>query len=156
MTEHPTPDDESLVVLNSLPSGGLSMEIVEIFNDRDVFEMVGPLIIDTTTNQITHLNFAIDDRHHFIGWNPTNEQWEQIIVVVDEKADDGTVVLESAIRIFDDETGELALGFDQTTNPSVEDVAAFVWEYVEYTHPETDRLFNVMDEALDELRADLD
>lgn len=42
MTEHPTPDDESPVVLDSLPAGGLSVGIVDTFNDRHVCQLPYP------------------------------------------------------------------------------------------------------------------
>lgn len=156
MSEQPNSEEDGPVVLNTLPAGGVSMNTVDTLDEGDVFDMVGPLVIDTDTDRITHLTLVVNDTHHFVGWNPTDEQWEQIVVVTDEQADDNTVVLETAISVFDDETEEPVLVFDQTAEPSIEDVVAFVWEYVEYTYPETDHLFNVMDEALEELVTNVD
>jgi len=87
-----------------------------------------------------------------VGWNPTTERWERIVVVEEQEGeDDETVVLRSAISLFDDETGAPALVFDGPAEPSTEDIVAFVWEYVEYTNSDTDHLYNVMDDALGEL-----
>lgn len=78
---------------------------------------------------------------------PGKERWEQILVAVDTEA---TPVFKTAISVFDDETGEPVLWFDPDSDPGIEDIVEFVWKYVEYTYPETDRLFNVMDKALEE------
>lgn len=64
------------------------------------------------------------------------------------------LVLESAITVYDDESGEVAIGFDPNGSPEVPDIVEFVRKYVEYTFPETDDLYNVMDEALEQLSAD--
>jgi len=47
-----------------------------------------------------------------VGWNPTNEQWEQILVVIETDDEEDETVLESAISVVDDETGETVLGLD--------------------------------------------
>jgi len=152
MPKQSTSEDDEPVVLNTLPAGGVSMDIVDTLNDGDVFDIVGPLVIDTHTDRITHLNLVVDNTHHFVGWNPMNERWEQIVVVEDEEDEDAeTVVLETAINIFDDKTGEPIFSFDGPAEPRTEEIIAFVWEYVEYTNPVTDHLYNVMDEALEEL-----
>jgi hypothetical protein len=88
-----------------------------------------------------------------VGWNPTNEQWEQILLVIETDDEEDETVLESAISVVDDETGEIVLGLDPNSNPDTEQIVEFVWEYVEYTYPETERLYNVMDDAIDELSA---
>jgi hypothetical protein len=151
MTDQSPSEEDEPVVLNTLPAGGVSMNTVDTLNEGDVFDIVGPLVIDSRTDRITHLNLVINHKHHFVGWNPTNERWEQIVVVEDrDDEDDETVVLKTAISMFDDETGEPVLVFDGPTEPSTEDVVAFIWEYVEYTNPDTDHLYNVMDEALEE------
>lgn len=155
MTDRSPLKNESPVVLDTLPDAGLNMETVDTLNEGDAFDIVGPLVIDTNTDRITHLNFVINDTYYFVGWNPTNQRWERIVVVVDEQRDDNTVVLEAAISVIDDETGEPILVFDQS-EPTTEDIVAFVWEYVEYTYPETDHLYNVMDEALDEPALNVD
>jgi hypothetical protein len=64
------------------------------------------------------------------------------------------LVLKSAISVYDDASGELEIGFDPNGNLEVADIVAFVWEYVEYTYPETDTLYNVMDDALADLSTD--
>jgi hypothetical protein len=144
----------SVVVLEALPDDSLNMNQVEALEDGDAIDLAGPLVIDTHTDRVTHLNIVIGDAHYFVGWNPTNEQWEQILVVVEtneEDEEDDETVLESAISVVDDETGEVVLGFDPNSNPDTEEIVEFVWEYVEYTYPETKRLYNVMDDAIDEL-----
>lgn len=152
MTEQSTSEEDEPVVLSTLPAGGVSMDIVDTLNEGDVFDIVGPLVIDTNTDRITHLNLFVNNTHHFVGWNPTTERWEQIVVVEDqEDEDDETVVLKTAISMFDDATGEPVLAFDEPAEPSIEDIIAFVWEYVEYTNPDTDHQYDVMDEALEEL-----
>lgn len=152
MTEQSPSEEDEPVVLNTLPAGGVNMNTIDTLNEGDVFDIVGPLVIDSRTDRITHLDLVVNDTHHFVGWNPTNERWEQIVVVEDQNdEDDETVVLKTAISMFDDGTGEPVLVFDGPTEPSTEDVVAFVWEYVEYTIPDTGHLYNVMDEALEEL-----
>lgn len=152
MSEQSTSEEDEPVVLDTLPAAGVSMDIVDTLNEGDVFDIVGPLVIDTHTDRITHLNLVVNNMHHFVGWNPTNERWEQIVVVEEqEDEDDETVALKTAISMFDDETEEPVLVFDGPAEPSTEDIVAFVWEYVEHTNPNTDHLYNVMDEALEEL-----
>lgn len=157
MTEPSTSEEDESVVLDTLPAGGVSMDIVDSLNEGDVFDIVGPLVIDTRTDRITHLNLVVNNTHHFVGWNPTSKRWEQIVVVEDQEDEDDekdegdeTVALKTAISMFDDETGEPRLVFDGPAEPSIEEIIAFVWEYVEYTNPDTDHLYNVMDEALEE------
>lgn len=144
-------DRGSIVTLESLPPGSLSMSQIDSLGEADSIEIAAPLVIDTTTSRVTHFDLVLDDTHHYLGWNPTEQQWEQILVVVDAEDE---LVLESAITVYDDESGEVEIGFDPNGNPEIEDIVEFVWEYVEYTVPETDDLYNVMDEALGELSAD--
>jgi hypothetical protein len=152
MTEPSTPEGGSqVVVLEALPDSSLSTNQVEALEDGDAIDLVGPLVIDTHTHRITHLNIVIGDTHYFVGWNPTNEQWERILVVVDTDEEDDETVLGSAISVVDDETGEAVIGFDPDSNPDTEEIVEFVWAYVEYTYPETEQLYNVMDNAIDEL-----
>jgi hypothetical protein len=158
MTEPSIPEDGSpVVVLEALPDGSLRMNQVEALEDGEAIDLVGPLVIDTRTDKVTHLNIVIGDTHYFVGWNRTNEQWEQILVVVEtdegseEDEEDNETILESAVSVVDDETGEVVLGFDPNANPDTEEIVEFVWEYVEYTYPETERLYNVVDDTIDEL-----
>jgi len=152
MSDPSTPEDgNSAVVLEALPDGSLSMTQVEALEDGEAIDLVGPLVIDTPTDRVTHLNIVIGNTYYFIGWNPTNEQWEQILVVVETDDADDEAVLDSAISVVDDETGEVVVGFDPDSNPDTEEIAEFVWEYVEYTYPDTERLYNVMDDAVAEL-----
>jgi hypothetical protein len=149
MTKPSIPEDGSpVVVLDTMPDGSLSMSQVDALEDGDAIDLVGPLVIDSYTGRVTHLDLIIDDTHYYVGWNPENEQWERILVVLDE--DDGSV-LETAISVVDDETGEVVVGLDPNSNPDTEEIVAFIWEYVEYTHTETERLYNVMDDAIEEL-----
>ena len=127
------------------------MSQIDSLNESNAIAIAAPLVIDTTTSRVTHFDLVLDDTHHFLGWNPTNNQWEQILVVVDVEDE---LVLESAITVYDEESGKVAIGFDPNGSPEIEDVVEFVWEYVEYTVPETDDLYNVMDEALEGLSAD--
>ena len=84
MTEPSTPGvGDPVVVLEALPDGSLSMNQVEALEDGDAIGLVGPLVIDTHTDRVTHLNIVIGDTHYYVGWNPTNEQWERILVVVE-------------------------------------------------------------------------
>ena len=152
MTKSSIPESgSSVVVLEALPDGSLSMNQVEALEDGDAIDLVGPLVIDTHNDRSTHLNIVIGDTHYFVGWNPTNEQWEQILVVIETDDKEDETVLESAISVVDDETGETVLGLDPNSNPDTDQIVEFVWEYVEYTYPETERLYNVMDDAIDEL-----
>jgi hypothetical protein len=61
MTEPSTPEEDEPVVLNTLPAGGVSMDIVDTLNEGDVFAIVGPLVIDTLTDRITHLNLVVNN-----------------------------------------------------------------------------------------------
>ncbi|MDL0126653.1 hypothetical protein [Halobacterium salinarum] len=149
MIEPPTSEGgDPVVALKALPDGTLSTTHLEALRDGDTLDLVAPLVIDTHMSHVTHLDLVVDDTHYFVGWNPVRERWEQILVIVD--AED-TIVLETAISVVDDETGESVLWLDPDSDPATEDIAEFIWEYVEYTHSETDRLFNVMDEAVEEL-----
>ena len=151
MSDSSTPEDgNSVVVLEALPDSSLSMNQVEALEDAEAVDLAGPLVIDTPTERITHLDIVIGDTHYFVGWNPTKEQWERILVVVETDDADDEDVLESAVSVVDDETGEVVVGFDPDSTPDTEEIAAFVWEYVEHTYPETERLYNVMDDAMDE------
>lgn len=141
----------SIVTLESLPPGALSMTHIDSLDEAAAIDIVAPLVIDTTTSSVTHFDLVVDDTHHYLGWNPTDNQWEQLLVVVDTEDD---LVLESAISVCDDESRELAGGLDPNRNPEIADIVAFVWEYVEYTYSETDTLYNVMDEALGEQSMD--
>ena len=100
MTESSTSrDGDPVVALEALPDGSLSMNQVKALEDGDAIDLVGPLIIDTQTDRVTHLNIVIGDTHYYVGWNPTNEQWEQILVVVETAEEDYESVLESAISV---------------------------------------------------------
>lgn len=149
MTDPSIPEEgNAVVVLDAFPDGSLSMNQVDALEDGNAIDLVAPLVIDIHTGRVTHLDLVIDDTHYYVGWNRESEQWERILVALDK--DDGSV-LETAISVVDDETGEVVLGFDSNSNPDTEEIAAFIWEYVEYTYPETERLYNVMDDALEEL-----
>lgn len=141
----------SIVTLESLPPGALSMTQLDSLDEADAIDITAPLVIDTTTSSVIHFDLVVGDTHHYVGWNPTEHQWEQLLVVVDTEED---LVLKSAISVCDDESGELAGGLDPNRNPEVGDIVAFVREYVEYTYSETDTLYNVMDEALGERSTD--
>jgi hypothetical protein len=143
--------NSSIVTLESLPAGALSMTQLDALDEAAAIDIAAPLVIDTTTSRVSHFDLVVDDTHHYLGWNPTDNQWEQILVIVDTEDD---LVLESVISVCDDESGELAVGFDPNGNPEVADIVAFVWEYVEYTYSKTDHLYNVMDDALEELSTD--
>lgn len=144
-------ETESIVTLESLPAGCLSIAQIDTLGESDAIELAAPCIIDTTTSRVTHFDLVYDDTHHFLGWNPTNEQWEQILVAVDTEDEP---ILESAIAVYDDESGEVVVGFDPSDTPEIPDIVEYVWEYAEYTYPQADDLYNVMDEALEELPAD--
>jgi hypothetical protein len=122
MTEPSTTEGDPVVVLEALPDGSLTMNQVETLEDGDAINLVGPLIIDTHTDRVTHLNIVIRDTHYYVGWNPTNEQWEQILVVVETEQEDDESVLESAISVVDEETEELVLGFEADSNPDPEEM----------------------------------
>jgi hypothetical protein len=152
MTDPSTSDDESPVVaLEALPDGSLSMDQVEALGESDAIDLAGPLVLDTRTDRVTHLNIVIDDTHYFLGWNPTTEQWEQILVASETDDDEEETVLESAATVVDDDTGEVVLGLDSNERLETEELVEFVWEYAECTYPGTEPLYNVMDEAVDEL-----
>ncbi|MHC3439175.1 hypothetical protein ACYJ1Y_14020 [Natrialbaceae archaeon A-gly3] len=140
-----------VVTLESLPPESLSMSQLESLEETDAIEIAAPLVIDTTTSRVTHFDLVLDDTHYYLGWNPTENQWERMLVVEDTEEE---LVVESAITVYDDESGEIVVGFDPHDDPEVEDFIDFVWKYVEYTFPETNYLYNVMDDALEELSAD--
>lgn len=127
------------------------MTQIEALSESNGSEIAAPLVIDTTTSSVTHFDFVYDDTHHILGWNPTDDQWEQILVVVDKE---DKLVLKSAVTVHEDESGKVKIGLDPNTNPELADIIEFIWRYVEYTYPGTDDLYNVMDEALEELPAD--
>lgn len=141
----------SIGTVESLPAGGLSMSQIDALSESDAAEIAAPLVIDTTTSSITHFDLVFDDTHHCLGWNPTDNQWEQILVVVDNEDE---LVLESAVTVYEDGSEEVKIGLERNRNPELKDIVEFIWRYVEYTHPETDDLYNIMDEALAELPAD--
>lgn len=64
------------------------------------------------------------------------------------------LVLESAATVYEEESEEVKIGLERNRNPELKDIVEFIWRYVEYTYPETDDLYNMMDEALAELSAD--
>lgn len=142
---------DSIVTLDSLPPGSLSMSQIDALSEADSVEIAAPLVIDTTTDRVTHFDLVYDDTHHYLGWNPTDDQWERILVVVDTKDE---LVVESAVTISTTETGPPPIKLDPSENPEIEDIVKYVWQYVEHTYPDTDNLCNVMDEALKELSAD--
>lgn len=142
--------NSSIVTLESLPTGTLSMAQLDSLDEAAAIDIAAPLVIDTTTSRVSHFDLVVDDTHHYLGWNPTENQWEQLLVVDTE--DD--LVLESAINVCDDASGEREIGFDPNGNPEIADIVEFVWAYVEYTYSKTDTLYNVMDDALADLSTD--
>jgi len=152
MTDRPANENRGPPLrLKALPDGSLSEAHVEALRSGDAFDLVGPIVVDTATSRITHLNLVVDDTYHFVGWNPNDEHWERILTAVEE-SDDSIEV--AAVFVLDDQTGDYEVGFDPSEDPDIEELVEFVWGYVEYTYPDTDRLFNVMDEAMAELSAD--
>ncbi|RZV10870.1 hypothetical protein BDK88_2073 [Natrinema hispanicum] len=141
----------SIATVESLPAGGLSMSQIDALSGSDAAEVAAPLVIDTTSSSVTHFDLVFDDTHHCLGWNPTDNQWEQILVVVDNEDE---LVLESAATVYEADSKEVKIGLEQSRNPELKDIAEFIWRYVEYTYLETDDLHNVMDEALEELSVD--
>jgi hypothetical protein len=67
------------------------MSQIEDIGEADPIEVVAPLVIDTTVDRVTHIDLVHEDTHHYIGWNPATEQWEQLLVV-DETEEELTVV----------------------------------------------------------------
>lgn len=141
----------SIVTVESLPAGGLSLSQIDALNESAAAEIAAPLVIDTTSSSVTHIDLAFSDTHHCLGWNPTDNQWEQILVVVDNEDE---LVLESAATVYEAESKEVKIGLEQSRNPELKDLVEFIWRYVEYTYLETDDLYDVMDEALAELSMD--
>jgi hypothetical protein len=137
--------------LKALPDGSLSETQIEALREGDAFDVVAPIVVDTATGRVTHLDLTVDDTYFFLGWNPDDECWERILTVVDEG--DKSIQV-SAISIVDDETGESEFQFEPGADPDVKELTEFVWEYVEHTYTDTDRLFDIMDEALTELSSD--
>lgn len=84
----------------------------------------------------------------------TDDQQEQLERFIRNSPWEDDLVLESAISVCDDDSGELEVGFDPNRNPEIADIVAFVWEYVEHTYSETDNLYSVMDDALEERSTD--
>lgn len=134
------------MTLESLPEGGLTMDQVEALEEGEGLDLAAPLIIDTSTSLVTHLDIVLGERHYFLGWNPSERQWERMLVVVDSE---GELEVESTTDAFDTESGEPATTLDQ--HPEIDEITAFVQAYVEHTYPETSDLFNVMEQALEEL-----
>lgn len=126
------------------------MSQIETLDQSDAIDIAAPLVIDPTTQSVTHVNLVSDDTHYYLGWNPDKQEWVRLLVALDTEDDP---LLESALTVYDDETGDVVVGFEPDDSPTTEDILEFVWEYVEYTFPETDNLYNVMDEALDEMPA---
>jgi len=145
-TESDGPD--SIVTLDSLPPGSLSMSQIDTLGEASSIEIAAPLVIETTTDRITHFDLVYDDTHHYLGWNPTDEQWEQILVVVETEDE---LVVEAAVIVPEDEAESATIELNQSESPEIEDIVEYVWEYVKHTWPDTDNLYNVMDEALEEL-----
>jgi len=152
MTEPPKSDEsDSIVTLNSLPEGSLSISQIDTLREADSIEVAAPLVINMTTDRVTHFDLVYDDTHHYLGWNPTDGQWEQILVVADAEDE---LIVESAVTAFADETGAGSTQLGPSENPRMEDIIEYVWEYIEYTYSDTTELYNVMDEALKEIRED--
>lgn len=150
MTGEPpaTEDGDPVVTLDALPDGSLSTATVDSLREGDALDMVVPLVVDETNARTTHLDLVVGDTHYFVGWNPAASQWERILTVVD---DGETMTFESAVTVFDDETGEPVVEFDPDEDYEVEELVDYLWAYVEYTYPDADELLNVMEQALDEL-----
>lgn len=142
---------DSIVTLDSLPAMSLSMSQIDTLSEADSIDVAAPLVIDTTTDRVTHFDLVYDDTHHYLGWNPTTGQWEQMLVVVDAEDE---LVVESAITVSTEETEATPLQFNSGENPEIEDLVEYAWKYIEHTYPDTTDLYNVMDEALEEVRED--
>lgn len=127
------------------------MSQIEALSEADSIEVAAPLVFDTTTNRVTHFDLVYDDTHHYLGWNPTDSQWEKILVVLDAEDE---LIVESAVTVSADETGAVPIQLSPRENPEIEDIIEYVWEYVEYTYSDTTDLYNVMHEALKEIRTD--
>lgn len=126
MTEPLPPEEEcQTITLEALPDGSLNTTHVDALREGDTLDMVAPLVIDESTGRVTHLNLVVDERHHYVGWNPDEMRWELILVV--EEID--TIVVETASSVFDDETEEPVVWLDPDSDPELEDLVEFVWEY---------------------------
>lgn len=141
-------ETKPVVTLDSLPDGGLSMSQIDSLGEAEPIALAAPLIVDMTTSRITHVDLVFDDTHHFLGWNPTDEQWIQLLVVEDTAAE---LVVESAVTVDDDESGEIVVDLELHDESQIDDFVDFVWQYADYTFSDPDRLYNVMDDALEEL-----
>lgn len=53
-----------------------ALEDGDAIDHGDAIDPVDPLVIDTHTDRVTHPNIVIGDTRYYVGWNPTNEQWE--------------------------------------------------------------------------------
>lgn len=144
-------DNSALIVtLDSLPHGSLSISQIENIGEAESIEIVAPLVIDTATDRVTHFDLVHNDTHHYVGWNPTAEQWEQLLVV-DETAEELTVV--SAIGVTD-KTGASLINLSKGDQPDIPDIVKTTWEHIEATYPQTADLYNVMEDALKDLQDD--
>jgi hypothetical protein len=132
--------------LESLPEDGISMDQIDALAESEAMDLAAPLVVDTSTSLVTHLDIVLGERHYFVGWNPSECQWERMLVVVDSEDE---LVVESTIDAFDDASGEPTTTLDR--HSEMNEITAFVQEYVEHTYPETSGLFNVMEHALEEL-----
>ncbi|MDQ2050785.1 hypothetical protein RBH26_09835 [Natronolimnohabitans sp. A-GB9] len=148
---HRSAETTPVVTLDSLPDGGFSTSQIDSLNDSEPIELAAPLVIDLTMSRISHVDLVFDDTHHFLGWSTTKQQWERLLVVKDT---DDELVVESAVAVSDDESGEAVVELEPHGDIQTENLVDFVWEYVDCTYSNTDHLYNAMDDALEELSRD--
>jgi hypothetical protein len=66
MTEPSESDGtSSIVTLESLPTGALSMTHIDSLDEADAIDIAAPLVIDTTTSNVSHFDLVVDDTHHY-------------------------------------------------------------------------------------------
>jgi hypothetical protein len=57
----------SIVTLESLPTGALSMAQLDSLDEAAAIDIAAPLVIDTTTSKVSHFDLVVDDTHHYLG-----------------------------------------------------------------------------------------
>lgn len=146
--EHQRGGRNSVVPLDSLPDGSLQFDTLETFETAEAIEIAAPIVMDADTNRVTHLDVVIDDIHYYIGWNPSTERWERILVLTETE---DSIVVKHAPTIPNEETDGSETAVTIESDPEPEDIAAFIWEYVKSTYPDTTGLRNIGHEAAREL-----
>lgn len=134
-------------VVSALPADSLTHIQYKALEQSDSFESCAPLIADTTRQRITHLSLQVGETNYFLGWDPDDEHWVQIITF-EWPEEMGEVEMDiDVLEVFDDDTGEPLLEFDLDEENFIDSIHAHVKNHAEYAYDDTDNLWFIIDEG---------